>query len=240
MNSKRNRQRLFAAVAGGALIAAVACAAPPPSANPGDTTDDVIAKLGKPQGSMTRGRLTTYYYDRGMVYFIEGRVQSATLMTPEEAARLRREQDKADQLKREQLAAQQQATADGQEELKDHRADAAFLARPATERLAYWENFHKRHPDIDVSTELANAKAAAESDGGKEQRPDELKILRARVAAIRARLGELEADYAAARANWKRDEIAAERTKLMTELDAALQGDRPPDNAATNNAASPP
>ena len=189
MNTKRNR-RLLATAAALGLMATVACAAPPPSANPGDTTDDVIAKLGKPQGSMTRGKLTTYYYDRGMVYFIDGRVQSATLVTPEEAARLRREQDKADEQRRVQLAAQQKATADGLEERNEHHADATFQARPASERQAYWQSFHKRHPDIDVSAELDETQA----DAQKEQRPDNVNGPRSRVEAIHARLAQLDAD----------------------------------------------
>lgn len=218
----RRASRTLPAVAGVCLLAALACAAPPPPAvNPGDTTAEVIDKLGKPQGTMSRGRLTTYYYERGLVYFDEGRVQSATLLTPEEAQRQRRERELAERLQRERIALQQQALAEGQAELAARRADAEFLASPAADRLAYWTDFRKRHPDIDVSADIAGARAAGRV-GSDDQPSEELRALRARVESIRARLAQLDADYAVSRTTWKRNEITAERTKLLAELESAL------------------
>jgi len=202
-------------VAGAGLIAALAYGEPPPSANPGDTSADVIAKLGKPQGSMTRGHLTTYYYDRGLVYFIDGHVQSASLVTPEEAARLRREKDQADRLRREQIATQQQAAAAGQAEAQASRTNAELLARPAADRRIYWEDFHQRYPEIDVSAEVAAAQTAAAAEAHSPQQSDDIK-------AIRERLAQLDADFTASRTTWKRNEITEERAKLAVELAAAL------------------
>lgn len=241
MSTKRQLCLLLAVATGAGLIAIGAYAAPPPSADPGDTTADVIAKFGKPQGSITRGKITTFYYERGLVNFVNDHVQSSTLMSPEEAARLRREQDEAARLRLEQIAAQQQGTA----ERAAHRTDAAFLASPAAARQAYWEDFRKRHPDIDVTTELSEAQSNAVAESRQQQSTDDFATLRTRVAAIRARLLQLDADYAASLANWKRNEITEERTKLMAELSAALargpalQGDNLP-IAPTNRPASAP
>ena len=245
MNTKRYRHLLLSLAAGAGLIAIGACAAPTPTADPGDTAAAVTAKLGKPQGSITRGKVTTYYYDRGLVNFVDGRVQSSTLVTPEEAARIRREQDEAARVRREQIDAQQQAVAMGLEERATHRTDAAFLARPAAARQAYWDDFHKRYPDIDISADLAEVQTGADAESRKKQEGDDLKALRPRIEAIRARLAQLDADYTASRTTWKRNEITAERTRLMAELDAALNRSSalPGDSrtgAVTNRPASGP
>lgn len=44
--------------------------------------------------------------------------------------------------------------------------------------------------------------------------------LKVRVVEIQARFKQLDADYAASLANWKRNEITAERAKLTLELNA--------------------
>ena len=79
-----------------------------PIVNPGDTIDEVVAKLGPPRGSIERKNTITYSYDRGMVNFIDGRVASSTLVPPEEAERRRTEQERAAEASRQQAERQRQ------------------------------------------------------------------------------------------------------------------------------------
>jgi hypothetical protein len=194
-----------------------------PSADSGDSTNEVVAKLGTPQGVITRGRLTTYYYDRGMVDFIDGRVKTAFLITPEQVERQRAERERNESLQRQQAEAQRQhLVEEGQRELLAHQADGTFESTPATNRLAYWQSFSRRYPYTDIDSELMKAQTAVEVEATREKQARELQALRDRIAAIQARLTQLDADYAASLANWKRNEIEAERGELKAERETVL------------------
>lgn len=194
-----------------------------PAATPGDTTTEVIAKLGKPQGSMSRGRYTTFYYDRGLVHFVNGRVQTAFLVSPEEAERHKEERAKAEAAAREQNEAQRQRlTEEGRAALVQSESDKTLAAKSAAERLAYWQDFARRYPYTDVSGQIAKAQGNVESDVNQQRQSIEIQALKERIAAIQTRFIQLDADYAASLANWKRNEIDAERVKLKAEQDAAL------------------
>jgi hypothetical protein len=189
-----------------------------PTASPGDSTDEVIAKLGKPTGAITRGRVTLYYYDRGMVDFVDGRVRTAFLVSPEKAQHRHEEQERAEAANRKEAEAQRQRlTEEGRNELTRKQADATFGNKPGVERLAYWRDFAHRYPYTDVSNELTRAQAAAETESNQQKQAAELQALKDRFAAIRARLAQLDADYAASLAHWKRNEIDAERARLKSE-----------------------
>jgi chromosome segregation ATPase len=65
---------------------------------------------------------------------------------------------------------------------------------------------------------VAQTEEAVKTDQKERDRADELVKLNQRVGAIQERFAELDADYAASLANWKRNEIDAERAKLKDEL----------------------
>lgn len=225
-------------------ILSPAAESPAPAVNRGDTIAEVVAKLGRPRGSIERKNTVTYTYDRGMVNFIDGRVVHSFLVTPEEAQQRRLDQERAAEASRKQAELQRQRLlAEGQAELSKHNSDTTFDKHPAPERLAYWEDFQRRYPYTDVSANLAAARAAITSESDLQVKEDELKTVSARIEAIKVRRTELDTAYATSLANWKRNEIDAERTKLSSELEdclrriVELQGGV--SDTSTNSAATP-
>lgn len=191
---------------------------PAPAVSRGDTVAEVVARLGRPRGAIERKNRISYTYDRGMVHFVDGRVVSAFLVTPEEAEQRRLAQERATEAARRQTELQRERlTAEGRIELRKQQDDPAFNARPAAERVAYWENFQRRYPFTDVNSNLATARAAVGLETGRQTKDEESKTLLARLEAIRARRVELDAAFASSLANWKRNEITAERTRLNAE-----------------------
>jgi hypothetical protein len=193
------------------------------TAEPGDTIAQVETKLGTPRGIIRRGSVTTYYYERGLVDFVGGRVKSAFLATPEEFERQRRDRERGAEEEQRQLQAQRQRlTQEGQSEFLRLKADAELAAKPATERLACWRDFAARYPYTDVSNELVRAQTASDEESARQKQAEESQAVQGRVAAIQARFAQLDADYAASLANWKRKEIKAERAKLEAERESIL------------------
>ncbi|MEI6563717.1 MAG: hypothetical protein WCO42_05340 [bacterium] len=185
----------------------------------GDTCQQVVEKLGEPKGQVRGGRRTTYYYDRGTVDFLTGRVDRAFLITAGEATAKKEQQAK------EETAARRQAEADharmiaaGKAQREEKLADKAFAAKPPSERLAYWSDFQKEYPDTDVSVQIVEATQLIEAGRKDQDRVAELLDMNKRAAEIEARFKQLDADYAASLANWKRTEIDDERSKLTSEL----------------------
>jgi hypothetical protein len=204
-------------------LGGISAAAPATQVNKGDTIAEVIEKMGEPQGVLKHGGWLTYYYARGYVDFMDGRVQRTDLVSPEKAAQIKAERARAEEESRRQAEAARQRLADeGKAQLSARLADKDFAARPPTERLASWQEFSTRYPYTDVRDQISQATAEADAAQQQRNRTEQLAALAARVAAIQKRFGELDADYAASLVNWKRNEIDAERTNLTQELDAHL------------------
>lgn len=181
----------------------------------GDSVEDVVAKLGEPKGMIEQGRKLTYNYDLGMIDFENGRVIRVNLMTPEESERVKLERARAWEESQHQAAAEQRRlVAAGQAELQARLSDAQFAQRPPDERLAYWQEFTKKYPYTDVNPLIVKTAQEVEAQqiGKNHQKNIE------RVSSIVARLNQLDKDYATSLANWKRNEINAERSKLVAEL----------------------
>lgn len=189
-----------------------------PAANPGDSMEEVVARLGKPRGRIASGAVTTFYYDRGTVEFVAGRVKKAFLVTPEKAEQqvAAREKAEAEWRQREE-AGRRNLSEEGDRELGRVRVDATFTNRPAADRVAFWQDFARRYPYTDAGAELAKARADAATDARKLEEAAEVQKLKERVEAIQARFVRLDADYAASLTHWKRNEINAERAKLEAE-----------------------
>lgn len=185
----------------------------------GDTLEQVIQKLGAPKGRVTGGRRTTYYYDRGTVDFLTGRVERAFLVTSQEAKEKIEAREKAEEAMRLQAEAERvRLLAAGKAQLEKVLADKAFAASPPAVRVAYWVDFQKQYPGVDVTARIAEANKGREAAQGETGGVKELLALNSRAAEIESRFKQLDEDYAASLANWKRTEIDQERAKLTEEL----------------------
>jgi len=181
----------------------------------------VTERLGRPQGVLAQGRRMTYLYERGTIDFVDGRVVKALLVSPAEAELLMQQRRSAEKDRlRQAEAARILAASEAQAELRKHLADERFAKSPPADRLAYWTDFSSRHPDIDVQPQIVLAQEAVQAQRRQAERQQELMALKGRVVEIQKRFKQLDADYAASLAHWKRTEISAERVKLTQERDA--------------------
>ena len=189
-----------------------------PAVNPGDPLKEVLERLGRPQGRISRGAVTTFYYDRGTVEFVDGKVSKAFLVTPEEARIQTEDREKTEMEQRQQAEARRKSLLEeGQRELARLRDDKEFAGRSAADRVAFWQDFIRRYPDVDAGGELAKVRGDSENEATQKARQEELQELKDRIREIEDRFVKLDADYAASLTHWKRNEIDAERRKLQTE-----------------------
>jgi hypothetical protein len=190
-----------------------------PVVNKGDTVERVEQTMGKPQGVISGGRRTTYYYEQGTVDFVTGRVEKAFLIPKDEARERTARREREELNHRQQVEAEKKRiTEAGGAELARTLEDKAFAARSAAERLAYWTEFPKRFPYTDITAQLAQTAEAGRAEQKDREREAELVAMNKRVGEIQERFVQLDADYAASLANWKRNEIDTERAKLKDEL----------------------
>ena len=195
-----------------------------PAVVKGETFEQVVLKLGEPKGKITGGRWTTYYYDRGTVDFLTGRVDRVLLITPEEAREKIAAREKEEEAMRQQAEAERvRVMTAGKAQLEKVLGDKAFAASPPAIQLAYWTDFQKQYPGIDVSAPIAEATKRLEVSKEENSKVSELVALNNRASEIESRFKQLDADYAASLANWKRTEIDQERAKLTEEL-AGIRG----------------
>ena len=138
----------------------------------GASREEVIDMLGEPEGSVNGGGVEVLRYRLGIVELEDGFVMSSDLMTEEvfEHRRLAKEK-KISEEKRRAEEARDCRVADGTAELKRVEADESFAKTSATDRLKYWQDFRRKYPEVDVSSQLR----AAQSEGeGQEIRMAEL------------------------------------------------------------------
>jgi hypothetical protein len=194
-------------------------AAPESEVEIGESIHAVIAKLGEPEGQFQQGRILTFYYSRGMVDFTDGIVVKSTLVSSDEARQIRqaRERLEADQRSRAE-AEQNRLTREGATELQRRLDDKAFAAQPPDVRLAAWQDFARRYPYTDVTAQIAGANQNLNQVLRQQQAQEGIQRIDQRRTEIKARFHQLDKDYAASLANWKRNEITAERNHLNAEL----------------------
>lgn len=211
-------------VAIGLFLCGTVCAdtttAPASDVQVGNTTTQVVAVLGMPKGMLAGGNKLTYYYDRGTVEFIHGRLVKANVVSEQAAERIRQDHAQAEAVRQQEAARQQQRLTDeGRAALRKQLDDKQFAKRASAERLAFWQDFSKRYPYTDVGDLITKAAAEVAAQRRPAANQQEINNLKTRVAEIKQRLTQLDADYAASLAHWKRNEIDAERAKLTPELD---------------------
>jgi len=117
----------------------------------GDSIQDVKLALGEPKGEIVTSEWRAYLYERGTVEFKEGQVVAVDLITKEELAKRRAEA--LARAERERRAAEErrlQRKREGRAELRRIRNDDAFAERSGAEQVAYWEEFRRKYPDVDI------------------------------------------------------------------------------------------
>jgi hypothetical protein len=121
----------------------------------GDSLEAVKSALGAPNGQMGVGHKLTLFYAGGQVRFVDGKVVSSNLMSPETQAQHAAE----DEIQRDARAAQLRAQhlADGQALKAQKLADPDFNAAPPADQLAFWQDFHLHYPEVPCDTECKHA-----------------------------------------------------------------------------------
>jgi len=159
----------------------------------GQTSEQVIAALGKPIGTIELRERTLLLYPQGEITLRQDKVTEIDLMdaaqfaADQERLRLEREDWLVDQ-ERRRVAHQQEGKA-----LRASRMQSrAFAVLPAKDKVDYWRSFQTSYPSIDVSEQIADALASYET---------ELEELRSqqRIAELESRVARAEKEAATAR-----------------------------------------
>jgi hypothetical protein len=124
----------------------------------GDPLDKVRATLGPPSGSMACGSYMLLCYERGRVELTGGKVSSFDLVSAEVAEarrreRLQREEEQRVALERERV----RQLVEGSSLRLEKLADAAFMASPAEDRVAFWRTFRTTYPLVPLGPEYTQA-----------------------------------------------------------------------------------
>ncbi len=117
----------------------------------GDSRDEIIRKLGPPDGTAWTGDREVLQYPRGRVFLHGGLVHSVDMM-PADAFRARqarnaRESEKA-------AAKADRRRNEGKALRLATLADPDFRQLPADDRLAFWRQFAAEYPEISVEPTL--------------------------------------------------------------------------------------
>lgn len=176
-----NVSRYILAMAVAATIPALA------EVKPGDSFQQVIAELGEPQGEIAAGDYRLLYFPRGKVELRDGKVTKAELVTEEQAEKSRqlREQQQAEAT-RIAAEAREKRIVDGTAVRQAKLADKDFMASPASERVAFWQNFKKLYPEVPLGSEYTTALRELEQEYAAQrierQRQQQIGDLEKRVA----------------------------------------------------------
>ncbi len=159
----------------------------------GDSADRVREVLGEPRGSIHSGSYEMFQYDRGRVELRDGVVTNLELVTAEEAAVLKIERERqARELKERQAAQREQRRLEGLEIRDRALNNPDFLASSGTRQVEFWEDFHRRYPDVPVHAEYTAAAAKRDADREKAETERRLADMEKRVSDAEARAKEAE------------------------------------------------
>lgn len=169
-------------------VAAVFAAAPVSAQNEireGTSPEDVIEMLGKPKASFAGKGTTIFMYDRGEIYFEDGRLVRHNLVSESEARiMLQREasERQARQIARAKAAANLREK--GAAVKAQKKADPRFIILPLDKRLAYWKSFRRIYPGVSVESEIKAIEDRIQA-GGQED-------MNAKRVAVVNRIKQLE------------------------------------------------
>jgi len=173
----------------------------------GDTLQQVIAELGTPSGSMAVGSYKLLYYERGKVELSDGRVTGFDLVSAEvaEARRLERQlREEQERLDRERELAR--LFAEGSARRLEVLGNADFMASPAADRVAFWQDFRKRYPGVSLGSEYTQAlqelQVERERQRAEAERAGYVAALERRVRDAEDRAAEAEDRARRSRSSW--------------------------------------
>jgi hypothetical protein len=176
------------------------------SVETGQTSEQVIAALGKPIGTIELRERTLLLYPQGEITLRQDKVTEIDLMdaaqfaADQERLRLEREDWLVDQ-ERRRVAHQQEGKA-----LRASRMQSrAFAVLPAKDKVDYWRSFQTSYPSIDVSEQIADALASYETE------MEELRSQQ-RIAELESRVARAEKEAATARLETKQLREETERS----------------------------
>ena len=135
------------------------------AAEPLDTIQRVYEQLGAPNGYINIDGSEVLYYDRGHVELTDGIVTSSELLSVE-AFTLRREREERERvLRAEELREKRERRfAKGSRDLADRLSDDLFMNSPASKRLAYWREFHRKYPEVTLPEDFMIALREREAE----------------------------------------------------------------------------
>ncbi len=164
----------------------------------GDSREQTIRELGRPQGSVTVGSYEILLFTSAEITLQDERVISTTRIRRPPPSQRRPVARQAEQTKTNEAATaanyiaklpvpnvegmnEEEASWErvrlGRLERFNRLRDKVFANLPAAERAAFWKAFQERFPDIDVSSEYEAAKKEADAEEAariaKESEPDQ-------------------------------------------------------------------
>ncbi len=169
----------------------------------GDRRFEVLETLGEPKGFIGSDDFQIYYFERGEVTFRNGVVKSHTIVSAEEAAsRQAAIEREREQQQRRKSEARDRRIEEGLAIRDEAIIDPQFNTRPATARLAFWNVFRQKYPEVDVDlhhsvtyqeARLEQAERLAEVERERQLRELEMRVM---AAENQARSAEREAQLA--------------------------------------------
>lgn len=122
----------------------------------GDTEAQVRDVLGKPKGCLVSENVTMLSYPHGIVTLVDGQVTTNTLVSAADAKQKSEQRSQAEAARKAAAQAEREKRqAAGMAELQRLQGDASFTNRPPSERLAEWERFHNKYPEVGADQELS-------------------------------------------------------------------------------------
>jgi hypothetical protein len=185
------------------LVLLLGLALSAPAIGIGDSRAVVLAALGEPPGYVGTPSREILMYERGEVVLEGGTVISAALISEEEARarRLQREAEEAARLERERIRRAQLAE-EGTEIRLRKLADTEFMNASATQRVAFWRQFKKVYPMVELGDEYAAALRERELELAAE---NAAYASQTRIRDLERRVAQAEAD--AARGYYRDDPV---------------------------------
>ncbi len=162
-------------------LAAAAIAAAEGEIAVGDPRSHVLDVLGPPAGFLVTDDAEVFYYFRGEVALRNGIVTRHTLLPEEDARRARElEAREVEEYRRAEAEKRERRTAEGRAIRDERLTDFEFQKLPSRVRLAFWETFRRKYPEVDV--DLPHALALEEFRAGHDE---EIENALAHAAAVR-------------------------------------------------------
>lgn len=165
----------------------------------GDDASKILEVLGEPSAFIESRQRGVYYYARGEVHTRDGKVSIVRLMRPEELEKRRVAERKESRLRK----------AEGERKLAEILDNELFPTISAAERVAFWERFHRRYPEVDIDIHLAKARTQARLDA--EEAEEEARIVR-----LEQRVRRAEQEASRARREAENARRLTEREKYQT------------------------